>query len=647
MSSRPRTARDWRLATTSGAVQIRDAATGALLQRMEGHSFFVPKVSWAPDGRRLASVSADSSVRVWDAASGQALHTRSFDAGRGTWGVAWSPDGRWLATGDWRGRVRLWDADRVEQVAELDAQCTCAVRVVAWAPHLPCLAAGADNDVLIWDPQANAVTARWTAHDGDVFGLAWSRDGRWLASAGGDGWVKVWDPRTGVLRKQFRAEAREALRVVWAPSGAFLASSHLNDVFCLWDTRDLLPATSPLAATPPTPVPPDLRPLPTALAALHRQHIHPPASLLRDLLHLLGGQPAGPPLDTLAALPQGQALVQLHWPAPARLGLAALLLADVPLPDWTPPPELDASSLRDDLAAALAAEPIPPDPPPPPLAPLTAALRRVDDRILTLLTILGPTAVAADPGLPLRLRTAAGRLPPLSRVQRQRLVARLDFAAGGAARGPGPGGDIGGVDIHGRLPHLLPWQWALPDTLLHYRAAQHQLLYRAREGREPPQLRPLVILLDVSPACAGPLEAVTRPAAHLLATALLNAGHRGVLVLAGGREQVRLLDQPADLVPLWTAHSWQPADPTAALARAAGLLGLVRDGPLEPAIVLLAHPWFGADEVVPPVPRLRALFVQYPGLRTTPALAPHCERWDSVPADATADLPAVLGRLVG
>jgi ATP-dependent Clp protease ATP-binding subunit ClpC len=51
---------------------------------------------------------------------------------------------------------------------------------------------------------------------------------------------------------------------------------------------------------------------------------------------------------------------------------------------------------------------------------------------------------------------------------------------------------------------------------------------------------------------------------------------------------------------------------------------------MEPVIVLLSHPWFGAEEAVSAVPSLRGLFVQYPGQQIRPALARACERWESV-----------------
>jgi hypothetical protein len=226
--------------------------------------------------------------------------------------------------------------------------------------------------------------------------------------------------------------------------------------------------------------------------------------------------------------------------------------------------------------------------------------------------------VAAEPGLPLRLLGSSGRLPPFSRPRRQLLGLRLELAGGGHASGAGPGGEISGVDVHGRLPRCCRGNGCCPNPCSITATPINQLLYRARQGREPPRLRPVVLVLDVSAPSFGPIEAITRPAAHILASSLLAAGLTTVLVLVGHEEHVRIAERPADLVELWTARSLRLASAARGLARASAMRQLLTGGLLEPVIVLLAQPWFGSEEQTPPIDHLRALFVQYPGHHTSP-----------------------------
>jgi serine/threonine protein kinase len=88
-------------------VCVWDAAAGALKWRGEGHSAPVVSVAFDPDGKRLASGSADGEVRVWDAASGEPVAAFKGHSGR-VLALAFTPGGTGLASGAADGTVRQW-----------------------------------------------------------------------------------------------------------------------------------------------------------------------------------------------------------------------------------------------------------------------------------------------------------------------------------------------------------------------------------------------------------------------------------------------------------------------------------------------------------------------------------------------------------
>jgi hypothetical protein len=225
---------------------------------------------------------------------------------------------------------------------------------------------------------------------------------------------------------------------------------------------------------------------------------------------------------------------------------------------------------------------------------------------------------------------------------------RLIPLEAGPAQGSGSGLDRTGIAPHGPLTALVPSQLAYPSALFAWRYHTQSLLYRARTGREPPQLRPAVLVLDVSPPCYGPVEGPTRLAAHLLARTLRRQGLPVVLLAAGGRPRVYPLAHPADLLQVFTVRTLQAVDVAATLRLAQRLCASLEHDATEPVILLLTHPWWGAEEWDGPVvPRLRALFVQYPGHGSTPAWAGCCELWESLGPEQFERLPTALGRLLG
>src|SRR5207249_4596043 len=112
------------------------------------------------------------------------------------WGVTFSPpDGKFLATAGVDNTVKVWDADG--QVVLTFTKHTSRVHVVAFSPGDGRLVAsgGADQTVKVWERATGKELFSSAEHSDYVFGMAFSRDGRYLASAS---WreVIVWDTRT-------------------------------------------------------------------------------------------------------------------------------------------------------------------------------------------------------------------------------------------------------------------------------------------------------------------------------------------------------------------------------------------------------------------------------------------------------------------
>jgi len=113
---------------------------------------------------------------------------------------------------------------------------TAAVASVAFSPDGRVLASGShDRTIQIRDAVDGDLLRTLRGHGDAVYALAFSRDGRSLASASWDKTVKVWDPDTGELLMTLGPHEHEVYRLALSPDTRYLASATAGDMLRIWD----------------------------------------------------------------------------------------------------------------------------------------------------------------------------------------------------------------------------------------------------------------------------------------------------------------------------------------------------------------------------------------------------------------------------
>lgn len=216
---------------------------------IKAHFQPVTACKFSPNGKYIATCSADATIKIWDALDGHHITTLEGHI-QGVSDISWSPDSLYLASVSDDKTVRVWEISKNTDTSVdyyTGMQASRILRIMHGHTHHIntvefnfkgnlIVSGSSDENLRIWDVRHSRCLRTLAAHSDPVTAVCFSLDGTIIASASQDGLIRLWDTRTGHCLKTLVGKTNTpVMSLKFSPNSKFLLASTMDATLRLWD----------------------------------------------------------------------------------------------------------------------------------------------------------------------------------------------------------------------------------------------------------------------------------------------------------------------------------------------------------------------------------------------------------------------------